>query len=162
MSDFLATADLVDSHDAQVQLCRMQWQWFGRRRGFHGPVVTLKCFEDNSLIRATLSEEGRGRVLVVDGAGSLRCALIGDQIAALGQENGWAGVIVNGAIRDGDALADMDFAVLAQGRAPKKSTKTGQGWRDGPVTFGDVTFTPGAVVYADGDGVLVADGPLAL
>ncbi len=162
MSDFLATADLVDSHDDQVQLCQMQWRWFGRRRGFHGRAVTLKCFEDNSLIRAILSEDGRGRVLVVDGAGSLRCALVGDQIAALGQRNGWAGVIVNGAIRDGDALAEMDFAVLALGRAPKKSTKTGQGWRDVPVTFGNVTFVPGAMVYADGDGVLLAEAPLDL
>lgn len=162
MSDFLATADLVDSHDDQVRLCQIQWRWFGRRRGFHGQAVTLKCFEDNSLIRAALSEAGHGKVLVVDGAGSLRCALVGDQIAALGQRNGWAGVIINGAIRDGDALDGMDFAVLARGRAPKKSAKTGQGWRDVPVTFGEVTFTPGAMVYADGDGVLVADAPLDL
>lgn len=157
MSDFPATADLVDDFDAELRLCQRQWQWFGRRRGFFGRVTTLKCFEDNALLRAALSEDGHGKVLVVDGAASLRCALIGDQIAALGRDNGWQGVIVNGAVRDGDVLAGLDFAVLALGRAPKKSTKTGQGWRDVPVSFGEVTFTPGAMVYADGDGVLLAD-----
>lgn len=157
MNDFPATADLVDEFDAEVRLCQLQWHWFGQRRGFFGRATTLKCFEDNSLLRAALSEEGRGRVLVVDGAASLRCALIGDQIAALGRDNGWQGVIVNGAVRDGDVLAGMDFAVLALGRAPKKSTKTGQGWRDVPVTFGQTTIAPGAMIYADGDGVLVAD-----
>lgn len=101
-------------------------------------------------------------MLVVDGAGSLRCALLGEQIAARGLQSGWAGVIINGAIRDGDALDGMEFAVVALGRAPKKSTRTGQGWRDVPVTFGNVTFTPGATVHADGDGVLLAEEPLVL
>lgn len=160
MSQFTPTADLVDAHDADLQLCQVQWRWFGRRAGFQGQIVTLKCFEDNKMLRAILSEDGQGKVLVVDGAGSLRCALVGDQIAALGQGNGWAGVIIHGAIRDSELLAQMDFAVLALGRAPKKSTKTGQGWRDVPVSFGNVTFTPGDMVYADRDGVLIADRPL--
>lgn len=160
MTDIIKTADLVDSHDAEVRFCEKQWKSYGRRKGFHGEIVTLKTFEDNRLLRATLEENGTGKVLVVDGAGSLRCALVGDQIAALGQVNGWRGLLINGAIRDSADIDTMDFCVMALGQAPKKSGKTGHGARDVPLVFGNVEFLTGAYLYADADGVLVADGPV--
>lgn len=157
MTDIVKTADLVDTNDAEVRFCEMQWRMYGRLKGFHGEVVTLKTFEDNRLLRATLEGDGKGRVLVVDGGGSLRCALVGDQIAALGQANGWRGLLINGAIRDSADIDAMDFCVMALGQAPKKSGKTGHGARDVPLVFGNVEFRTGQYLYADTDGVLVAD-----
>lgn len=157
MTDIVKTADLVDTNDAEVRFCEMQWKTYGRRKGFHGEVVTLKTFEDNRLLRATLESDGAGRVLVVDGGGSLRCALVGDQIAALGLANGWRGLLIHGAIRDSVDIDAMDFCVMALGQAPKKSGKTGHGARDVPLAFGNVEFRTGQYLYADADGVLVAD-----
>lgn len=160
MTDIVKTADLVDSNDAEVRFCEVQWKMYGRRKGFHGEVVTLKTFEDNRLLRATLEGDGAGKVLVVDGGGSLRCALVGDQIAALGLANGWRGLVIHGAIRDSADIDAMDFCVMALGQAPKKSGKTGHGTRDVPLAFGNVEFRTGQYLYADADGVLVADTAL--
>nr|CAD6429193.1 ribonuclease [Rhizobium sp. Q54] len=160
MTDVIRTADLVDTNDKDVRFCEMQWKSFGRRDGFHGEVVTIRTFEDNRLLRETLGGDGSGKVLVVDGGGSLRCALVGDQIAALAQSNGWKGLLINGAIRDSADIAGMDFCVMALGQAPKKSGKTGHGARGLPVRFGNVEFRMGDYLYADADGVLVADRPV--
>jgi RraA famliy len=160
MTDVIRTAHLVDTNDEDVRFCEMQWKSFGRRDGFHGEVVTIRTFEDNRLLRETLGDDGSGKVLVVDGGGSLRCALVGDQIAALAQSNGWKGLLINGAIRDSADIGAMDFCVMALGRAPKKSGKTGHGVRGAPVRFGNVEFRPGDYLYADADGVLVADRPV--
>lgn len=157
MTDIIKTADLVDSNDADVRFCEMQWKSYGKRKGFHGEIVTLKTFEDNRLLRTTLEGDGTGKVLVVDGAGSLRCALVGDQIAALGQTNGWQGLLINGAIRDSADIDAMDFCVMALGQAPKKSGKTGHGAVGVTLMFGNVAFHTGHYLYADADGVLVAD-----
>jgi regulator of ribonuclease activity A len=160
MSSFVKTADLVDAHDALVRFCHLPFRRFGARPGFSGVVRTVRTFEDNTLVRACLETEGQGRVLVVDGAGSTRVALVGDQLAALGRDHGWAGMVVNGAIRDASEIGAMDFAVLALGTSPKKSAKGGYGELDVPVSFGGITIAPGNVLYADDDGVLVADREL--
>src|SRR5690606_22859401 len=132
----------------------------GCRRFFGGPVTTVKVFEDNSLVRQALEEPGEGRVLVVDGGGSMRCALLGDQLAAMAQCNGWAGVVVYGCIRDSADIARIDLGVKALQTHPLRSVKKGVGERDVPVTFAGITIRPGDYLYADEDGVVVADEQL--
>ncbi len=156
----IKTADLVDGHDALVRFCHVQFQQFGRRRAFSGPISTVRTFEDNARLRAQLETPGQGRVLVVDGGGSTRCAVVGDVIAGLAMDNGWAGVVINGAIRDSAEIDAMDIGVFALGRSPKKSRKEGIGAVDETVSFGGVAFVPGQFVYCDADGVLVADEAL--
>ncbi len=150
-----ATADLSDAHP-DAAIVDPILRDFGQVKRFSGPITTLKLFEDNSLVRAALEEPGEGRVLVVDGGGSTRCALVGDRLAALAVDNGWAGIIVYGCIRDSAVIAGTAVGVKAIGTTPKKSIKKQRGDRDIPVTFGGVTFEPGAHVYADEDGVLIA------
>lgn len=157
----MKTADIVDAHDARVRFCNLQFRQFGRRREFAGEVVTVRCFEDNTLLKAELQKPGAGKVLVIDGGGSTRCALVGDQIAAIAQTSGWEGVVVNGAIRDSADVDAMDFAVFSLGTSPKKSAKAGAGEVGVPVAFGGLVITPGMWLYADADGVLIADGKLA-
>jgi regulator of ribonuclease activity A len=157
-----ATADLIDEYDAQLASCETQFRQFGGRRVFHGRISTVRCFQDNVLLKKALSEPGAGRVLVVDGGGSLGAALIGDVIAGLGQGNGWAGVIVHGAVRDTVALAKLDIGLKALGSNPRKSLKKGTGEVEVPVTFGGVTFTPGHWLYSDEDGVVVSATELEL
>jgi regulator of ribonuclease activity A len=150
------TADLVDTHDAETRFCHLPLRLFGRRRHFHGRIVTLRTFEDNLILKKRLGQDGEGQVLVVDGAGSTRCAIIGDQIAEIGQRNRWAGIIINAALRDVVTIDAMEFGVFALGHSPKKSTKLGIGSEGGTLTFGNVDFVPGQWVYADDDGILVA------
>jgi regulator of ribonuclease activity A len=152
------TADLYDAHESEAHVALPGFRNFGGRRCFHGPITTLKVHEDNALVRAALETAGQGRVLVVDGGGSLRCALVGDRLAELGRNNGWAGVIVYGCIRDAAEIGRMDFGVQALGTNPRRSVKRGAGERDIPVTFHGVTFVPGQHVYADDDGILVGAG----
>jgi len=127
-----------------------------------GPIATLKLFEDNTLVRKALEQPGSGRVLVVDGGGSTRCALVGDRLATLAKDNGWAGIIVYGCIRDSAVIAGIEVGVKAIGTTPRKSVKRGEGQQDIAVTFGGVTFEPGAHLYADADGVVVAREAIAL
>mgnify|MGYP005859215817 CR=1 FL=1 len=159
------TADLCDKFEARVRAGELRvlepmLNAYGGREAFHGRISTLKLFEDNSLVRKALEADGRGRVLVIDGGGSLRCALLGDQLAALGVKNGWAGIVVYGCIRDARAIAEMDLGVLALDTHPLKSIKKNVGESDIPVSFGGVTFTPGHYLYADEDGLLVSPTPL--
>ena len=149
------TADLVDDIYPDVRSCDLQLRNYGARTMFAGRITTVRCFEDNALLKSILSEPGDGGVLVVDGAGSLHSALVGDLIAGLGVTNGWAGVIVHGAVRDSVALGALDIGIKALGTNPHKSTKTGEGDRDVAVTFGGVTFTPGEIAYSDEDGIVV-------
>ncbi len=116
----------------------------------------MRCFQDNALLKSVLSEPGGGGVLVIDGDGSLHTALVGDVIAELARSNGWAGLIVNGAVRDSATLRGMDIGIKALGTNPRKSTKTGDGERDVEVTLGGVTFVPGEIAYSDDDGIVVA------
>lgn len=149
------TADLVDEHGDALESCDTQLRQYGARRVFQGAIVTIRCHQDNGMVKAVLGEPGEGKVLVVDGGGSLHTALMGDLIAASAVQHGWEGVVIHGAVRDTAALADLDLGVKALGSNPRKSAKTGAGERDVPVSFGEATFTPGAHVVSDGDGVVV-------
>jgi regulator of ribonuclease activity A len=156
-----ATADLCDSHEDQIRSGQLRivapmFRAFGGRPTFSGPIATLKLFEDNSFVRKTLEQPGNGRVLVIDGGGSLRRALVGDQLAALGVRNGWGGIVAYGCVRDSAAIATMDIGVLALASHPQKTDKKDVGEIDIAVTFGGVTFKPGEWLYADADGILVA------
>ncbi|GAA0514966.1 putative 4-hydroxy-4-methyl-2-oxoglutarate aldolase [Saccharopolyspora subtropica] len=151
----LTTADLADREGSEVRSCDVQFRNLGGRTAFAGQIRTVTCFQDNALLKKVLSEPGEGRVLVIDGGGSLHTALIGDVIAEIGRSNGWSGVIVNGAVRDSAVLAGMDFGVKALGTNPRKSTKTGEGTVDEVVELGGVRFVPGEYVVADHDGVVV-------
>lgn len=154
------TSDLCDRHGSDVTVATPVFRSFGARSAFSGEIATVRCFEDNALVRQVLSAPGQGRVLVVDGGGSLRCALVGDQLAGLGAANGWSGTIVNGCVRDSADLATIDFGVAALATNPRRSAKAGSGERDVAVAFAGVTFTPGHYAYVDADGVIVAAGRL--
>jgi regulator of ribonuclease activity A len=150
-----ATADLYDEHGEALQSCDLQFRQFGGRSRFSGRAVTVACHEDNALLKSVLSEPGEGRVLVVDGGGSVHTALMGDLIAGLAVGNGWSGAVINGAVRDVATLRTLDLGIKALGSNPRKSGKTGAGERDVPVEFGGVTFTPGDEVWSDDDGIVV-------
>ena len=149
------TADLVDEIGPDVRSCDLQLRQFGGRSEFAGPISTVKCYEDNALLKSVLSEPGNGGVLVIDGDGSLHSALVGDIIAGLGVENGWVGLVINGAVRDAATLRTLDIGVKALGTNPRKSAKTGDGQRDVAVEFGGVVFVPGHIAYSDDDGIVV-------
>lgn len=149
------TPDLYDAHENDVQVAEPLFRNYGGAARFSGSIATLKLHEDNSLVRTALETPGNGRVLVIDGGGSLRCALVGDQLAVLAAKNGWAGIVVNGCIRDSVEIGRMDIGIKALNTNPRKSVKKGAGDRDVPVTFAGVTFRPGEFVYADEDGLLV-------
>ncbi|GFG65699.1 putative 4-hydroxy-4-methyl-2-oxoglutarate aldolase [Mycobacterium kubicae] len=152
---FRATADLVDDIGPDVRSCDLQFRQFGGHTEFAGPVTTVRCFQDNALLKSVLSEPGDGGVLVIDGDGSLHTALVGDVIAELARSNGWAGLVVNGAVRDAAALRGIDIGIKALGTNPRKSTKTGAGERDVELTLGGVTFASGDIAYSDDDGIVV-------
>lgn len=152
---FVATADLHDEHGDALASCDLQLRQYGGRLRFRGEIATVRCREDNVLVKQALSEPGHGKVLVVDGGGSLHCALVGDVIADLAAGNGWEGVVVHGVVRDSALLAGIDLGVKALGTNPRKSPKHGVGERDVPVGFGGVVFVPGATLVSDEDGVVV-------
>ena len=155
-----ATADLSDQFGDKVQVALPMFRDYGKKTQFCGPISTLKVDEDNTHVRAALEEPGDGRVLVVDGGGSLRCALLGDMLAKLGEENNWQGVIVYGCIRDSAIVATIDFGVKALNTNPKKSVKKDVGERDIALEFANLRFLPGDYIYADEDGVLLANAKL--
>jgi len=148
------TADLMDAHPDAAS-CDIPFRSFGRRRRFAGRIRTVRTHEDNALLKELVTARSEGEVLVVDGGGSLHCALVGDMIAGLALGNGWAGLIVFGAVRDSVALDALEFGVKALGTNPRKSAKARAGAADVPVMFGGVTFTPGHWAYSDEDGILV-------
>ncbi|MDF2499125.1 ribonuclease E activity regulator RraA [Arthrobacter koreensis] len=150
-----STADLYDEHGEALASVSLQFQDLGGSTRFTGPMRTIRCHEDNGLVKSTLNSPGNGAVLVVDGGGSLNTALMGDMIAEAAVHNGWAGVVIHGPIRDRAAVAKLPLGVKALGSNPRKSAKDSVGEVDVPVEFGGVTFRPGAVLYADEDGILV-------
>lgn len=160
MSEPFKTADLCDAHEADVQVCEPLFRSFGGRRSFAGAISTIKCFEDNSLVREAVAEPGAGRVLVVDAGGSMRRAMLGDLLAAKAVANAWEGVVLYGLIRDAAEIKAMEIGVQALGTLPLKSVKKGVGERDVPVRFGGVTFAPGHRLYADEDGIICSDRSL--
>jgi regulator of ribonuclease activity A len=153
-----STADLWDEREGDLASCDSQLTSYGGRASFTGLVRTVRCFEDNQLVKELLASPGDGSVLVIDGSGSLRSALVGDQLGETAVANGWSGVVVYGAVRDSVALAKLDLGVKALGTNPRRSAKQGEGSVDVSVTFGGATFTPGARLWADPDGVVVELG----
>ena len=151
------TADLVDRYGAQVSSVPLQLRSFGRHRSFSGPAVTVRCLEDNALLKRVLAEtpDARGRVLVVDGGGSLRSALVGDVIAGIAVDRGWVGLVLHGVVRDSVALDELPLGIKALGTNPRKSTKTGAGVVGEPVEIGGVWIAPGRTVHSDEDGIVV-------
>ena len=154
------TADLCDKYGGKLHVATPMFKNFGGAPGLGGPISTLQVFEDNSLVRSTLGTPGNGRVLVVDGGGSMRCALVGGQLAEMAAKNNWAGIIVNGCIRDTHEIRELNIGVFALATHPQKSQKRNIGESDIPVSFSGVTFIPEHFVYADGDGIVVSDTAL--
>lgn len=153
------TADLCDEHDG-LGVAEPVFRDFGGALAFGGPISTVRVGDDNSLVRDALAEPGGGRALVVDGGGSTRCALVGDRLAALARDNGWAGLLVNGCVRDSTQLAEIAVGLKALGTCPRKSVKRGEGERDVSVEFAGLRFAPGEWLYADADGVVVSPAEL--
>lgn len=148
--------DLCDAHPDVVRVAEPVFRGFGGRRAFGGPVRTIKCFEDNSLVADRVREPGDGCVLVVDGGGSRRCALVGDNLAGLAAEHGWAGLLVYGCVRDVNELEAIDVGIQALGSHPLRSIKRGEGQRDVAVTFAGLTFMPDQFLYCDDNGVVLS------
>ena len=151
----VATADLWDERGDALQSCSVQLRHYGGHTAFTGVISTVQCHRDNALVKAALAEPGDGRVLVVDGGGSLESALMGDLIAASAVEQGWAGVVIHGAVRDVAALRDLPLGALALGSNPRKSAKEGAGAIDVPLEIDGVAIRPGAMIWCDPDGILV-------
>lgn len=154
------TADLCDLHNDSIQVCEPIFLSFGGVQKFSGRVSTVKCFEDNSLVREAVFETSEGGVLVVDAGGSMRCAMMGDMLATAAVEHGWSGVIMYGLIRDSVDIAGMSLGLKALGTHPRKSEKKGFGERDVVVRFAGVRFMTGDYVYADEDGILCSQSAL--
>ena len=148
--------DLCDQHGDALQVADPLFHDFGGKPLFYGQAVTLSCYEDNSLVRELVNRPGQGRVMVIDGGGSLRRALLGDQLAIKAAEQGWEGIVIFGAVRDVGPLATLALGVKALAACPVKTEKLGQGELDAVVSFAGVTIHPGDYVYADLNGVLVS------
>ncbi len=149
------TADLSDADGDRLRPCVLPWRSFGAHGSFQGPASTVRCLDDNGVVRAAVHEPGLGRVLVVDGGGSLATALVGDNLAGIAAANGWVGIVLVGAVRDVVALSTTAIGVLALGVVPRRGAATGAGERDVALAVGGVVVRPGAQVVADEDGVLV-------
>ena len=152
----IATADLCDAHPDKVKVCHIPFRSFGQVAAFHGPIRTLSVLDDNALVRQTLERPGNGAVLVVNGGGSLKRALVGDNLATLAIDNGWAGIVVHGAIRDSGVINAMNIGIKAIGTIPVRADRDAIGEIDIPTAFGGVIFTPGDWLYADEDGLIVS------
>lgn len=157
----LSTADLYDAHPDAIRVIELQFRPFGQRDSFSGPCSTVTTFEDHRPVLQALETEGQGRVLVVDGRGSLRVGLMGDRLAEIAVRNGWGGVIVNGAIRDSAGIDALPIGVNALGTTARRTDTQAQAGRDKPVTFGVVTISPGDWVHADRDCVIVSETNLS-
>jgi regulator of ribonuclease activity A len=154
------TADLYDTHPTEVRIAEPGFNHYGGRKRFFGQIVTLLCFEDNVLVHELLKEKGEGRVIVIDGAGSLRHAIVGDVLGQRAKDQGFAGFVINGAARDISTTAGIDIGLMAKGVNPTKPRKNGFGKKGEPVSFAGVTFTPGEWLYADEDGILLCERKL--
>lgn len=149
--------DISDDNPGKVRTAKPLFRHFGVRSKFHGPITTIRCHEDNALLKRVLGTPGRGQVMVVDGGGSLDRALFGDVLGSLLRDNDWAGIVINGAVRDVENLRTMPVAVRALAVCPTMPLKLGTGERDVSVTFAGVTFIPGHWLYADENGIIVSE-----
>ncbi|EIK96763.1 ribonuclease activity regulator protein RraA [Pseudomonas sp. M47T1] len=156
------TPDLCDAYPELVKVLEPMFSNFGGRDSFGGEIVTIKCFEDNSKVKAQVELDGKGKVLVVDGGGSLRCALLGDMLAEKAAKSGWEGIVIYGCIRDVDVIAQTDLGVQALASHPLRTEKRGLGDVNVPVSFAGVTFKPGEFIYADNNGVIVSPSALKM
>ncbi|HEY0838469.1 MAG TPA: ribonuclease E activity regulator RraA [Azospirillum sp.] len=154
---FESTCDLYDRFEATARVADPVFRDFGKRHRFSGEVVTVKCFEDNSRVKELLGKPGKGKVLVVDGGGSLRAALMGDLIAKSAVDQGWEGVVIHGCVRDAEVLAGLDLGIKALAAIPRKTVRNGEGQTGLPVTIAGIRVNPGDLLFADADGVLVLD-----
>ncbi len=152
----IVTADLWDEHTTALKVLDLELTHYGRKTAFCGEIVTLKVYEDNSYVRKTLEENGTGKVLIVDGGGSKRCALVGDNIAKLANDNGWEGIIIYGCIRDAKVIQDMDVGIKAIGTCPVKSRKRNEGSKGETLRIAGTEIVQGEYVYSDEDGVLLS------
>lgn len=150
------TADLCDEFSDNLKICELEFKSYGKRKKFWGPIRTVRVFEDNVLVKSALQTIPEGSVLVVDGGGSKRCALMGDMLGEIAQNRGLAGVIIYGCVRDVAELAETETGIFAIGSNPLKSVKRGQGENDVVLRFGGIEWKPGEFVYADEDGVVVS------
>ena len=150
------TADLCDDHEDNVFVAQPLFKDYGGNISFTGQIYTIKCFEDNSLVREALKSPGEGKVLVIDGGGSIRRALVGDLLAQAGADNNWSGIVVNGCIRDSGVIANISIGCKALGTLPMKTEKKGIGEKQLTVHFADIDFIPGNYLYADEDGIIVS------
>ncbi len=160
MTGAWSTSDLYDAHGELLQSCDLPLVNYGGLREFAGEIVTFRSREDNLILKDIIGESGKGRVIVVDTEGVTRCAMLGDNMALKAHDNGWAGLIINGAVRDVDALARVPIGIKALGSNPRRSLKAGAGVRDTVLTFGGAMFAPGAFLVSDADGVVVAPASL--
>ena len=159
----IVTPDIYDAYEGQVDVVELQFRGFGQRTAFCGPCATIKCFEDNRLVRQASLSPGEGRVLVVDAGGSMRVAMMGDVLAANCMKSGWAGAVIFGVVRDTPQIDPLDFGIKALGTTCRKAGPDDLGGAvDAPVSFGNVTFQPGDWVYADADAVLTSRKKLKL
>ncbi|WP_439858772.1 ribonuclease E activity regulator RraA [Pseudomonas sp. MBLB4136] len=156
------TPDLCDAYPELVQVVEPMFSNFGGRDSFGGEIVTVKCFEDNSRVKELVEQPGKGKVMVVDGGASMRCALLGDMLAEKAAKNGWEGIVVYGCVRDVDVLAQTEIGIQALASHPLKSTRRGVGELDLALVFGGVTFRPGEYLYADNNGVIVSPSALKM
>jgi regulator of ribonuclease activity A len=152
----LSLPDICDQFIDEILVFDPVFRDFGARRKFSGEIVTIRCFEDNSLVGEAVRTPGHGRVIVVDGGGSLRRALLGDLLAAVAVENGWQGLVINGAVRDVEILETIDLGIKALAACPVKTDKRGEGQRDVPLRFAGAQLEPGQFLYADANGIAVA------
>ena len=158
----LSVPDICDDFFDEIQVLEPLFSDYGGMHKFCGEIVTLKCFEDNSLVRDLVRSEGRGRVIVVDGGGSLRRAMLGDLLAAKAAENGWQGLLINGCVRDVEILETIELGVKALNCYPVKTDKRGEGQLDIPVSFAGARIEPGQFLYADTNGVIIANRDLGI
>jgi regulator of ribonuclease activity A len=158
----VSTADLYDAYGANIQVLSPIFKEYGAIKQFCGEIITLKLFEDNTLVRQTLSLSGKGKVLVVDGGGSLRCALLGDNIAQLAVDNQWNGIVIYGCVRDVKILTTLPIGIKAINNIPIKSVKRNEGQSGINLNFANATIKEGDYLYADEDGIIISDTPLSL
>lgn len=154
------TVDLCDKYKSSIQVALPVFRMYGKNPAFSGQIETVKCYEDNTVVKQTLSKPGKGKVLVVDAGGSLKCALVGDLVAGIGAKHKWEGIVLNGCVRDVAATNKVNIGIRALAHVPLASDKHGLGVVGVPVMFAGVNFMPGHYLYCDIDGIVVAEQPL--
>ena len=160
MDIIVSTPDLSDQFDKQINIVKPLFTHYGGLKQGFGQITTIACFEDNSLVAEQVKLPGHGGVLVVDGQASLRCSLLGDQLAAAAIDNGWSAILINGCLRDVEIISPMSLMVMALASIPRKTVKTGKGSLNVPLNFAGVTFYPGHYLFADETGIIVAENNL--